>query len=654
VKKFFDYLEANAEGYWHVPSLEVGGEAADGGEQKAVHDDLYSAAYEDVTYRDSTDDDQEGSVLDGGVPAEDFDLVAEGERIARRLRFLSTVARLWQIAARQDCGGGSPSAAADRPETLAGWLATARGNQQRLLALLDAIQAYPIPEPLGSYESLVEFDRRRVLKEQLLYAAIAACLDTSLAVGALQGAVQAASPDAPAGRPAGSWGPLAVQLEQALLRGDAEQARALLPMFLNAFREEPLLFTALADGGQPRQILRVRLAQSILQALAQNLPRLGLLRETYELLQTAREMEQAGPPQGRGVTEFNHLFQIGFRAVVEAVVDATPAGEEQRLVEWLDTLTEPFLLLWIEHSQTLQLSSLEAVRGEAEWDALAGFVHRYGGGLFHARFMTLANLRSILHRGVGGYLDYLRENPDPLHPVPLIDDLDGAVRREEAERHLRVILKAVVENYAEYKDYNTTTTQSDYGENLHLLLDFLRVKAAYERHAWQCLPLVWAHEVLARKGRVPAAELWQETFREFSQSLADEHLEDLAELEEQHGMRLGTVGDRLRERFVKPLLLDRVCALIEPAMRAARQAGAGTALARLQQGLRELVATPSGVGLDVPHWLRRLEQEVQRVRAASSPVATLAEDTFRVPRKVLPVEQVERLLGEWKKPDDSE
>ena len=44
----------------------------------------------------------------------------------------------------------------------------------------------------------------------------------------------------------------------------------------------------------------------------------------------------------------------------------------------------------------------------------------------------------------------------------------------KAIRRLELVLQAVVENYEEYKDYNTTTTQSDYGENLHVLLDFLK------------------------------------------------------------------------------------------------------------------------------------------------------------------------------------
>ena len=201
------------------------------------------------------------------------------------------------------------------------------------------------------------------------------------------------------------------------------------------------------------------------------------------------------------------------------------------MVDLLERLTAPFLALWIEHSRTLQLSVLEGVTGDAEWRALAGFVQRYGGDLFHARFLTLGNLRGILHRGVGAYLDYLRDNPDPLRPVRLLDDLDRDIRREDAVRRLEVVLQAVVENYEEYKDYNTTTTQSDYGENLHVLLDFLRLKTGYERHAWQFRPLVLAHEVLARHGRASTALRWEESLTQFTRDLARQHLEQLARLE---------------------------------------------------------------------------------------------------------------------------
>ncbi len=221
-------------------------------------------------------------------------------------------ARRWKIGAAGQSWEQTPD----------GWLRTARDNQQRLLTLLDVIHEHPLREPTGDYDSLVEYDRRRVLKEQLLFTIIGTCLDMSLAIGALQGAEGGSAESAEEG--AAEWEPFAIRLEQALFAGEAAAARAVLPAFLDKFQSEPLLFTPLTEGGTPRQILRVRVAQTILRALLANLPRLGLLRETYDLLRTARAMEQAQPMRGRGVTEFNHFFQAAYQAVVESVVESAP------------------------------------------------------------------------------------------------------------------------------------------------------------------------------------------------------------------------------------------------------------------------------------------------------------------------------------------
>jgi hypothetical protein len=662
VRKFFDYLEANAEDFWQVPGLETGTE---GEAEEPEVDNLYGAAYDDVTYRDTTGNDDEGAVADGGGPKEEFDLEAEGQRLEKRLRFLSTVARLWQVAARFLApptweSETAPASTEQAAILLQSWLRTASANQGRLLALLDAIHAHPIPEPSGDYDSLIEFDRRRGLKEQLVLSTIGTCLDTALAVSTLRGAYGRLNGEAEETRLAEltsspPWEPAALRLEQTLFRCDPEAARTALASFGEKFQTEPLLLTPLNEGGSPRQILRVRQAQTVLRALLANLPRLGLLRETFDLLQTARSMEQNHPSRSRGVTEFNHFFQAGYQAVVEALIDSadsweTTTGDDERLVGLLERLTAPFLKLWVEHSRTLQLSVLETVGGETEWQALRQFVQRYGADLFHARFMTLANLRGILHRGVGPYLDYLRDNPDPLHPIRLLDDLGRNVRRDEAIRFLEMVLQAVVENYEEYKDYNSTTTQSDYGENLHVLLDFLRLKAAYDRHAWQFRPLILAHEVLARRGRTRAAVLWEGSLTGFTREAAALHLEHLARLEAARGVRLGTIRDRLHERFVKPLALDRLCAWIEPAMEEARRAGGRPAFDRLREELRAFTSAPTGVGLDVPFWLRRLELEVRRVQASHTAMAALAENFFRIPRRPLSLEEVQRQLRTWELP----
>ncbi len=115
-KKFLDYLEANAEDYWQVPRFEMAAEVLgeddrendeqpfeefdeDDEEGLDDEDNLFGAAYEDVTYRDSTDDGVEGDIYETGPSDTEFELVGEAERIVSRLSFLTTVAQLWKLGA---------------------------------------------------------------------------------------------------------------------------------------------------------------------------------------------------------------------------------------------------------------------------------------------------------------------------------------------------------------------------------------------------------------------------------------------------------------------------------------------------------------------------------------------------------------------------
>ena len=318
-----------------------------------------------------------------------------------------------------------------------------------------------------------------------------------------------------------------------------------------------------------------------------NLPRQGLLRETFLILQAARTMEKNQSLSGPRVTEFDRLFQIGCQAMAEAVVDSalnsgqcsvasdqkTPEGlpslatghspltteiEPARVAGTLEKLLDPLLGVWMDHSKDLRLSMIEAIDTEEDWKRLCKFVKRYGKDIFQNRFMTLANLRGILHRGIGAYLDYLDENDDETARL-LRQELDQQCPRDTALRFLHVILHTLIENYDHFRDYNATTTQSDYGENLYQLLDFLRLKISYERQAWQLKPISLVHEVLARR-HVAAAELWRRQAQELTSTWADELLEDLAKLEAKYGMRLATIRDRLEERFVQPLAIDGLCA----------------------------------------------------------------------------------------------
>src|SRR5262249_34277625 len=227
VVKFFDYLEANAEDYWQVPRLDILGTLEDGeiqdgaGQAEDEEDDdeedsIYSAAYEEMTYQDSTDDDVEGEVLDV-MPQKDFDLLHEAERLETRLQFLATLARLWNIATRCLRSGSidpPPSALA----SIASWLQRAEHNERKLRDLLNHIHKHGIPKPSGAFEAMIEYDRRRSAKERLLNQVIATCVDHALAIGALHG-LSGKSESAQSE----SWEPIVLHLERALMRERADE-----------------------------------------------------------------------------------------------------------------------------------------------------------------------------------------------------------------------------------------------------------------------------------------------------------------------------------------------------------------------------------------------------------------------------------------------
>ncbi len=181
------------------------------------------------------------------------------------------------------------------------------------------------------------------------------------------------------------------------------------------------------------------------------------------------------------------------------------------------------------------------------------------------------------------------------------------------KRHLQLIIEAIVENYTEYRDYNATTTQSDRGEMVYMLLDFLRVKAAYERIHWNLRPVMMAHEVLVRSGYDGAAELWRRTMTERTADAAEQHIKRLTSLQKKYGMRLPTIADRLAERFVRPLDIDRIRALVKPSYQHAREQIESTSFTELELEAGELADQPAGAGLDLPDWLVALEEEVDRV-----------------------------------------
>jgi len=659
-RKFLDYLEANAGDLWEVPRFELAREQPEADDQPPEEeadeiDHLFSAAYEDVTYRDSTDDGFEGEMLEGGRDATDFELVHEAERIVGRLAMHSTLARLWKLAAV----ASAPVAQSDenRQEVLSAWLRQAAANRRNLAELLTAAHRYKIPPPRGNYEALVEYDRRRGVKDMLLEQIIAACVETADAGRVIRAAGgrldKAGERDLQASE---AWEAPAGEVLRGVLQGDVAAVRDALPELIDALLEQPLLYVALARGGNPRRIVSSRSIQRLLHRLLEYLPRMGLLKETAELIETAQDMELDHPVGQGAITEFDQMFRTGCAAIVRCLVissqdwyptkgDDSMAQSDAELIPLLEQVTETLLHCWLAHSRGVRLSVLETVGDERRFRPLKRFVERYGADLFTQRFMGLNNLNAILHQGIAAYLDALAEEPGA-DEFSLLADLGGELSRTDAIRHLEVILEAVVENYSEYVDYNSTTTQSDRGEMLYTLLDFLRLRASYDRVAWNLLPVMLAHEVLVRGGRDEAAAVWRQAVARRTGEIADDHLKRFGRLVKKHGMRLPSIADRLGERFVRPLDIDRLCALVRPAIDELHLGGKPRYFQRLEEQIEEFTSELSGTGFEIPAWLDALQSEVEDALAEEPEEDDLLDPYVDLPQVHLSVEEARRQVEE--------
>ncbi len=694
IAKFFDYLEANAGIYWEVPDWQPG-ESVNGENHsrkfETVEDtgnddtemedeeDLFGAAYESMVYRDSTADDIDADMLEVPTAGDSNDeLDDEQQRLSGRLAFQAMLAALWKMAAQS---AGSP----------AEWLSEAASNRQQLLKLAATIGRHPIPATSASYDALLDYDRRRLVRETILekvIATIAANMEAELLLATTQPEARQRRPQLdPASAVAG---PETIALWSAVLQGNVAAVKKHWGVFLAEVALQPLLYVPLARGGDARRIAATRGMQQSIRELLGRLPRLGLLSETCQLLRVARAMEKDHPQGAGAVTEFDRLFEIGFKSIVESMVESslgwgrkTAKGRKQKgeskqkpepqsplhpftpsplhpsdpaidaqLIDCLQQVTESLLSEWLTHSRTLRLTVLERVVSPKAWQELVKFIERYGHDLFTQQFFHLGNLRAILHQGIDVWLERLVDDHEATEQLLLVRELDHGLSRAEAKRHLSLIIEAIVENYAEYRDYNATTTQSDRGEMLYALLDFLRVKVGYERIHWNLRPVMMAHEVLVRRGCSGAAELWRRAMAERTADASDQQLRRLTDLQTQYAMRLSTVADRLAERFVRPLAIDRVRALVAPAAEEARNGWPPAAFALLEQEAGELAQEPCGAGLDVPDWLEGLEEEVDHVTSGTRTWNPSADSLDNLPWVRLTWDEIQAQLTDWDTPPE--
>jgi hypothetical protein len=649
IRRFFDFLEANANEYWRIPDFSLGGparptaprEQTDFDEEEEDEEseaaELFGAAYENVVFKDSTADGHEGSIFENDESTYD-ELERERERIEGRLSFIRTMARMWTYAAatlaQWFAAKEEPVSHADELlTTLNSWSDHVKQFGSKLLELSDIVGQFALPTPDGSSETLVQYDRQRVVKEMLQESVIVTRIELSeserfLAAAsiAIQPAseqrhseeIDASAPDQKTGDITEAEKFEATQILSAAFRGTYDEAiQAPFARLCEILKRKHILYVPLTKSGSPRPIMAARARQRLIENLLVVLPRVGHLNETRKLMDTARRMERNFPPGPGAITQYDQLYELGFGEMVESLVRAaahTPNAEDadDNLLACLEDMTEMLLLCWLEHSKTLRLSTLERVRNKDKWQQLVDFIKRYGVDLFDQGFLNLSNLRAILHEGVECWLDQLEEH-DQGPSFRLLEDIGQEVTRDDAVSHLTLVLEAIVENYHEYNDYNSSTTQSDRGDMLYMLLDFLRLLADYERVMWNLKPIIQAHEILVRRGCNESAQRWRRALSERIGNEADVYEKKLAALQKSYAMRMVSVASRIHERFLRPMTIDRMRALVEPAVFEADQAPPHHAFDILADEAALLIREPTGTGLDTPAWLQSIEDEIDRI-----------------------------------------
>ena len=623
IRKFIDYLEVNADTYWHVPDFELGEKKPENPDLviEDEPDEIYGAAYESVVYRDSTDDGIDGQIFetDDGKSAI---LENEAQRIDERLRFHETVAQIWEMVApvfAECCSNLDKDECSEAASCISVWAEAALTKVGELHQLLYSVESLRPATGLGDHDSMVEFDRMHVVQENLMDRVIGVTVSTRHAMRMLN-----ASQTSIFGSM--SFGPdqnenlrpdevLMADVFAAIFKNDREKLSDQVRLLFEELKEQPLLYVPISRHGAPSKIELVKSRQLYIKKLLEILPRFGLVEQTFRLLNVARSMERSHPVGNGAVTEFDDLFEIGFRAVVDFLIntanhDDSTADQRQLLFRWLERFTESSLIVWLKHSRTLRLSILEKIHDKSPWRKLVSFIKAYGKDLFTQRFLHFSNLRGILSTGVENWLDLLIENENVDYKI--LNDLGDKISREDAVAHLSLILEAMLENHLEYQDYNSTTTQSDHGDMLYMLIDFLRLKIGYDRICWHLRPVFWAHENLVNAGKDQVSKRWRRSLIDRINKKAARFISLLERLQRRYAMRMPSVANRIREKFIKPMQVDRMKSLVAPAMDRDNPESSAS-FEMLQHDAAQLLEKPEGSGIKVPAWLAAVEDEVEEV-----------------------------------------
>ena len=663
VRRFFDRLGANSDHLELTVPAEQESAAIWGMDADDGDDPVFAAAYDGMTFHDSGDDGVDSDLLDEPGPDDVSDGVPE---LAREwegpLRFREAAAHLWRDATLL-VPPASPAGddADDLSATVREWVGRLSRMRDDLMRLSAGVAERPAGDAGGDEVENMLRDERLQIRHRLVHRMLAVAAELAVSVRLMRAWLDPTADGAEGAGPPGGrrkaksggaeFETAAHRLAASLLRRDRVQARRAFRLFAARLRKRRLLYVPPDRGGDLGRAAASRADWRLLELLAAELPRVGLLAESHALLGAVLRSEQRSRTSGPVVTEFDRLFRRTLSAATGSVVrsvetrrangprrprraptrrDLDPRRVGRRTIGAVagsslrpfDRLARPFRSLWLAHSRTLRLSVAEVLRDPGLRKELEAFIARYGADLLHARNLTLGHVRMVLHTGVGGFLDGLVRDPDPLRPIKLVDDLlDGTIDRDRAAKLLTAIYQIVVEKVDRWIEYNSLTTRSDYGNRFFCLLDFLRVEVDYERDEWNLTPDSVVFRRLARDGRFDLADRWLRRTRRRTRRRAARHLSRLAEREGRYGVVLPGVRERMEERLVGPLVRERLAALVAPALRGGHGEPSRVWFDRLREEVNRRRHLGRPAGPEPPEWLDRLEEEVRRqLRTAAPPL----------------------------------
>lgn len=640
LRRLFAFLEANAGLFWEVPSLNEfvdrlrksdSEDAKNAGDLDLDHlfdDDeedgdsnLFGAAYDEVVFRDSADDGNDSDTADEGYGPGTTEFEAIYRQIEPRLKFLHTVGSLWSSAAvtLSKMATQGDAGVVDQQEHIREWLTAIRRFLKELGHLLKEVRDYEVQTFSADLDANIEYDIQMQSRFLLMQNAISTTVEFLMAERMLCSVLLDEENLPDQGR---DFDKRLVGILRAIFNCNPEAVRVDFNQFMLALEKRPLLYVPFEHGGQPTAILKARTLQAIIRLMLSQLPRLGLLEETFRLLQTAYRMERSSRPLGQAVTEFDRLFRIGLSSSVEAILHAssrwrTETPRQRRSIfRRIQRLLDAYNKLWATHSSSMRLSIVEELHDQDRAGDVRKFIEAYGDDLFHTRMLTLGNARAIVHNGADSLLDELERNLGMTQVVRIVDDIQaGKLDKDEATDMMEFVYESVVDNFDRFLEYNTTTTHSDYGNRLYCLLDFLRLESLYERFNWNNIPYQIAHEVAVRIGADEVAAELEAELRDGTREVSGSLVEELLELEAEYGVQLPTLHDHISERIVGNLAVNRMTARVTRCSTELEEVSDEEAAANfsiLRTEISDYMQNRLGSGIEPPEWMQQLAREFDR------------------------------------------